>query len=84
VLEVARESKEWLDQQSGVSVEIYDTAGRQEIDEPLVAELKRLRDHLKPQEVLLGLRRRHRPAGSERGGTFSRRARTDGHHLDQA
>ncbi len=53
VLKVAREAKEWLDQQSGVSAEIYDTAGRQEIDEPLVAELKRLRDHLKPQEVLL-------------------------------
>jgi signal recognition particle subunit SRP54 len=53
VLKVAREAKEWLDQQSGVSVEIYDTAGRQEIDEPLVAELKRLRDYLKPQEVLL-------------------------------
>jgi signal recognition particle subunit SRP54 len=53
VLKVAREAKEWLDQQSGVSVEIYDTAGRQEIDEPLVAELKRLRDYLKPHEVLL-------------------------------
>jgi signal recognition particle subunit SRP54 len=53
VLKVAREAKDWLDQQSGVSVEIYDTAGRQEIDEPLVEELKRLRDQLKPQEVLL-------------------------------
>ena len=36
-----------------MNVQIYDTAGRQEIDEPLVAELKRLRDFLKPQEVLL-------------------------------
>ena len=53
VLKVARDAQVWLDQQSGVSVEIYDTAGRQEIDEPLVAELKRLRDFLKPQEVLL-------------------------------
>ncbi len=53
VLKVAREAQDWLEQQSGVSVEIYDTAGRQEIDEPLVQELKRLRDYLKPQEVLL-------------------------------
>ncbi len=53
VLKVARDAQAWLEQQSGVSVEIYDTAGRQEIDEPLIAELKRLRDYLKPQEVLL-------------------------------
>ena len=53
VLKVARDAQAWLDQQSGVNVEIYDTAGRQEIDEPLVEELKRLRDFLKPQEVLL-------------------------------
>ncbi|MFL6528004.1 MAG: signal recognition particle protein [Chthoniobacterales bacterium] len=37
----------------GYNVEIYDTAGRQEIDEPLVEELKRLRDFLQPQEILL-------------------------------
>jgi signal recognition particle subunit SRP54 len=53
VLKVAREAQDWLAQQTGVSVEIYDTAGRQEIDEPLVQELKRLRDYLNPQEVLL-------------------------------
>ena len=53
VLKVARDAQAWLDQQIGVNVQIYDTAGRQEIDEPLVAELKRLRDFLKPQEVLL-------------------------------
>ena len=53
VLKVARDAQAWLEQQSGVNVQIYDTAGRQEIDEPLVAELKRLRDFLKPQEVLL-------------------------------
>jgi signal recognition particle subunit SRP54 len=34
-------------------VEIFDTAGRQEIDEPLIEEVKGLRDFLKPQEVLL-------------------------------
>jgi signal recognition particle subunit SRP54 len=37
----------------GYSVDIFDTAGRQEIDQPLVEELKRLRDFLQPQEILL-------------------------------
>jgi len=37
----------------GFSVDIFDTAGRQEIDQPLVEELKRLRDFLQPQEILL-------------------------------
>ncbi len=37
----------------GYSVDIYDTAGRQEIDQPLIEELKRLRDFLQPQEILL-------------------------------
>ena len=37
----------------GYSVDIFDTAGRQEIDQPLVEELKRLRDFLAPQEILL-------------------------------
>ncbi len=34
---------------------IFDTAGRLQIDEPLVQELVRLRDAVKPQEVLLVL-----------------------------
>ena len=37
----------------GYSIDIFDTAGRQEIDKPLVEELKRLRDFLQPQEILL-------------------------------
>ncbi|HEY4758080.1 MAG TPA: signal recognition particle protein, partial [Chthoniobacterales bacterium] len=36
-----------------ISVDIFDTAGRQEMDQPLVEELKRLRDFLRPQEILL-------------------------------
>ncbi len=36
-------------------VVIYDTAGRLQIDEPLVQELVRLRDLVKPQEILLVL-----------------------------
>src|SRR5436853_154887 len=35
------------------NVEIFDTAGGQEIDQVLVEEIKRLRDFLQPQEVLL-------------------------------
>jgi signal recognition particle subunit SRP54 len=34
---------------------IFDTAGRLQIDEPLLQELVRLRDLTKPQEVLLVL-----------------------------
>src|SRR5438093_2420441 len=34
---------------------IFDTAGRLQIDEPLVLELVRLRDQVKPQEILLVL-----------------------------
>src|SRR5580765_8399380 len=33
--------------------DIFDTAGRQEIDQPLIEELKRLREFLQPQEILL-------------------------------
>jgi signal recognition particle subunit SRP54 len=34
-------------------IDIFDTAGRQEIDEPLINELKDLKDFLQPQETLL-------------------------------
>src|SRR5688500_12842213 len=37
------------------NVVIFDTAGRLQIDEPLVQELVRLRDQVKPQEILLVL-----------------------------
>lgn len=52
VLKVGREAAAWCAEQGG-NVQIYDTAGRQEIDEPLVQELKRLKESLTPQEVLL-------------------------------
>ena len=44
-----------LDWQSGegTNIDIFDTAGRQEIDEALVEELKALKDFLQPQETLL-------------------------------
>ncbi len=53
LLKVGREAAAWADAQPGANVQIYDTAGRQEIDEPLVQELKALRDQLNPQEILL-------------------------------
>ena len=52
VLKSAKQALEWCDTTGG-DVQIFDTAGRQEIDEPLVQELRHLRDFLQPQEVLL-------------------------------
>jgi len=52
VKRTAAEGIVWAEEQ-GTDVEIFDTAGRQEIDEPLIAEVKALRDFLQPQEVLL-------------------------------
>ena len=52
LLQAGQEAIKWAEAQSG-NVQIYDTAGRLEIDEVLVGELKKLRDLLQPQEVLL-------------------------------
>ncbi|HEY4780502.1 MAG TPA: signal recognition particle protein, partial [Chthoniobacterales bacterium] len=52
LLPVGRAGLKWAESQTG-NVQIFDTAGRLEIDEVLVAELKQLRDFLQPQEVLL-------------------------------
>ena len=43
---------EWQDQQEA-NIDIFDTAGRQEIDEALIQELKELKAFLNPQEILL-------------------------------
>jgi signal recognition particle subunit SRP54 len=43
---------EWQDRQVA-NIDIFDTAGRQEIDERLIAELKSLKDFLQPREILL-------------------------------
>ncbi len=42
----------WLEQQGG-GVAIFDTAGRQEVDESLLSELKKVRDLVQPRETLL-------------------------------
>ncbi|MBN8456524.1 MAG: signal recognition particle protein [Verrucomicrobia bacterium] len=52
VVKVARDALAWADSQRG-TVLIFDTAGRQEIDERLIAELKRLHAFVKPRETLL-------------------------------
>jgi signal recognition particle subunit SRP54 len=52
VLRVAARAKKWAQEQNFDCV-IFDTAGRQEIDEPLVQELAGLRRDLQPAEVLL-------------------------------
>ena len=54
VLKIAREALDFAKANSR-NVIIFDTAGRLQIDEPLVQELVRLRDLVKPQEILLVL-----------------------------
>ena len=52
VVKAAKAALAWAEQQNG-TVTIFDTAGRQEIDEKLIAELKRLHTFLAPRETLL-------------------------------
>ena len=52
VQRAAEAGLQWAEERSA-NVEIFDTAGRQEIDQPLIEEIKGLRDFLKPQEILL-------------------------------
>ncbi|MBT5928243.1 MAG: signal recognition particle protein [Verrucomicrobia bacterium] len=54
VLKIAEVAKKEAAEQE-CDVLIYDTAGRLQIDEVLVQELVRLRDNIKPQEILLVL-----------------------------
>jgi signal recognition particle subunit SRP54 len=54
VLRIAREALEVARAQNRNTL-IFDTAGRLQIDEPLVQELVHLRDLVKPQEILLVL-----------------------------
>ncbi len=54
VLKIAREAFDFA-RANNRNTLIFDTAGRLQIDEPLVQELVRLRDLTKPQEILLVL-----------------------------
>lgn len=52
VLNVAKRALDWSRLQ-GATVTIFDTAGRQEVDEALIDELKNLNSFLNPRETLL-------------------------------
>ncbi len=52
VVRATRAALLWLEQQGG-GVAIFDTAGRQEVDEALLTELKKVRDLVQPKETLL-------------------------------
>ena len=52
VLKVKKEALKWAEQQNG-TVLIFDTAGRQEVDDALVEELRQLHRLLDPKETLL-------------------------------
>ena len=52
VQRAAAAALEWHDRQE-TNIDIFDTAGRQEIDQALIQELKVLKDFLQPQETLL-------------------------------
>jgi signal recognition particle subunit SRP54 len=54
VLKIAREALAYA-AANNLNTLIFDTAGRLQIDEPLVQELVQLRDLVKPQEILLVL-----------------------------
>jgi signal recognition particle subunit SRP54 len=54
VLKIAKQAFE-VAREKNCNTLIFDTAGRLQIDEPLVQELVRLRDFIKPQEILLVL-----------------------------
>jgi signal recognition particle subunit SRP54 len=52
VLSTARAAVEWCEKTGG-NVRIFDTAGRQEVDEPLLDELRQVHSFLEPRETLL-------------------------------
>ena len=51
--DVRRAAAAALHGENPTDIDIFDTAGRQELDESLIQELKELKDFLAPQEILL-------------------------------
>jgi len=51
-VKVARDAMAWVDKQGG-GIAIFDTAGRQEVDQSLLDELVRMKEAIRPREVLL-------------------------------
>ena len=52
VLRAVRDGMAWAKQQGG-NVEIYDTAGRQDLDDELIDELRKVQEMVQPNESLL-------------------------------
>ncbi|MFM8721011.1 MAG: signal recognition particle protein [Chthoniobacterales bacterium] len=52
VLRVVKDGMAWAKQQS-CNVEVYDTAGRQDLDDDLIDELRKVKDLVQPNESLL-------------------------------
>jgi len=52
LIKVVKEALKWAETQNG-TVTIFDTAGRQELDNALIEELKKLHHFLNPKETLL-------------------------------
>ena len=52
LIKVAKDALSWAESQNGTAL-IFDTAGRQEIDDKLVEELKELARFIEPRETLL-------------------------------
>ena len=52
VLRVVKDGMAWAKEQGG-NVEIYDTAGRQDLDDELIGELRKVKDLVQPNESLL-------------------------------
>ncbi|MEO6053048.1 MAG: signal recognition particle protein [Chthoniobacterales bacterium] len=52
VLKTTRAALQWCGEQNG-NVQIFDTAGRQEVDGPLLEELRKMKELVNPTEVLL-------------------------------
>lgn len=51
-IRAAKQGLDWVQQQGG-GIAIFDTAGRQEVDDALLDELKKIRDLVQAREVLL-------------------------------
>lgn len=51
-VKVVKDSLPWIEHQ-GATVAVFDTAGRQEVDDGLIGELVKIRDAVQPRETLL-------------------------------
>ena len=83
LIKVAKRAVKWAEEQGG-TVTIFDTAGRQEIDEELIEELKQLRKVPPAEGGPASRGRRDRPAGGQRRHPLRRGGRHHRPDADQA